>query len=139
MAKRIEDLDTPVLLLDAAACRRNIDRLAAMYKGVAAVRPHFKNHKCPMIARLRVAAGATGMTCAKLAEAEVLAKHGFEDLLVANQIVGADKIRRLTEVARKAKIAVAVDDASNVEMLAAIAKEFGVQFGVLVEIDNGNG
>jgi hypothetical protein len=76
----------------------------------AKLRPHFKNHKCVALARRQIAAGAIGMTCAKLGEAEVLGEHGFHDLLIANQVVGPEKMKRLTRLAGIVdKVAVAID------------------------------
>lgn len=136
---RIEDLDTPALLLDAAAMQRNLRRMADYFRGKQCqLRPHFKNHKCVNLARQQRAAGSiVGFTCAKLGEAEVLAEHGFDDILIANQIVGAPKINRLIEVARKCRIAVAVDCAENISAISQAASSAGVSVGMLVEVDLG--
>ena len=103
------------------------------------LRPHFKSNKCVHIARLQVAAGAVGITCAKLGEAEVLADGGITDILIANQIVGPIKIARLIELRRRADVMVAVDDAGNVADLSAAAAAAGVELRVLVEVDVGMG
>lgn len=117
---RIEELDTPALLLDWTLARGNIDRMAEFFRGRACrLRPHFKNHKCPALARHQVEAGqCAGLTCAKLGEAEVLAEHGFDDVLIANQIVGRPKIERLVALARRIRVQVAVDDAAQAATLA---------------------
>jgi D-serine deaminase-like pyridoxal phosphate-dependent protein len=82
-------IDTPALCLDAGALERNIARMAAFFDGrPAALRPHTKTHKCPTIAWMQLRAGAIGVTCAKLSEAEVMARAGIRDILIANQIVG---------------------------------------------------
>ncbi len=103
------------------------------------LRPHFKSHKCTAIAKLQIKAGAVGITCAKLGEAEVVADAGIRNILIANQIVGPLKIRRLVELCRRADPMVAVDSADNVRMLSTHASAAGVKIGVLVEVDVGMG
>src|SRR5262249_4608405 len=80
-------------------------------------------------------AGAHGVTCAKLGEAEVMAMAGIQDILIANQIVGDKKIARLVNLARRADVIVAVDDEDNVRQLDAAASAIGVQLRVVVEVD----
>ncbi len=136
-----EDLDTPALLLDAAASQRNIRRIAEFFRGrKCRLRPHFKNHKCTALARRQLQAGSVvGFTCAKLGEAEVLAEAGFDDLLVANQVVGRRKIERLLSLARRIKLCVAVDHPAQAEAISAAAAAVGATVGVLVEVDIGMG
>ena len=132
------DLDTPALLLDVAALDRNIARMAAFaHQAGVSLRPHCKTHKCPHIAAKQFAAGAIGVTCQKLGEAEVMAAAGIGGLLIANQIVGPAKIGRLVELARRSGIIVAVDDPYNVASLSEAASAAGVTLGVLVEVDVG--
>lgn len=134
------EIDTPALLLDARALTANIRRLADYFTGRhCKLRPHFKSHKCAAIARKQMEAGAVGITCAKLGEAEAVADAGIRNILIANQIVGPLKIRRLIELCRRADPMVAVDSAENVEMLSALAGAAGVSIGVLVEVDVGMG
>lgn len=137
----IDDLDTPALLLDGAASQRNLRRIAEFFRGrKTQLRPHFKNHKCPELARRQLEAGsAVGMTCAKLGEAEVLASHGFGDLLVANQVVGRRKVARLVELAGKTRVMVAIDDAQQARAISEAARAAGVTVGLLVEVDIGMG
>ncbi len=139
--KPIEDLDTPALLLDRRASDRNIRRMADFFRRrKCRLRPHFKNHKCTTLARRQMEAGsAVGFTCAKLGEAEVLADAGFDDLLVANQVVGREKIARLVRLAGRIKLRVAVDDPTQAEAISAAAAAAGVTVGVLVEVDIGMG
>src|SRR5678816_4496300 len=103
-------LDTPALLVDLDVMEANIARIVATCRahGVA-WRPHSKAHKTPEIAHMQIAAGAIGVTCAKLGEAEVMAAAGIRDILIANQIVGSDKIARLVNVRPHADVKVAVD------------------------------
>lgn len=136
--KPLSEVDTPSLLLDADALQANLARMAAFFTNrPAKLRPHFKSHKCTRIAQLQMQAGAIGITCAKLGEAEVLADAGIQDILIANQIVGPLKVARLVDLARRARPMVAVDSADNVRMLSAAAAAAKLTLGVLVEVDIG--
>jgi len=141
IGSRIEDLDTPALLLDGPASDRNIRRMAAFFNGrKSQLRPHFKNHKCTTLARRQLEAGsAVGITCAKLGEAEVLAEAGFEDVLIANQLVGRRKIARLVDLAARINLKVAVDHAAQAEAISQATAAAGVSVGVLIEVDIGMG
>lgn len=91
-----EELDTPVLCIDLPLLEANIARMAAFLEGGPTVlRPHTKTHKSPLLAYKQLAAGAIGVTCAKLGEGEVMAQAGISEILIANQIVGRQKIHRL--------------------------------------------
>jgi len=134
----LEEIDTPALVLDLDALEGNIARMA---ESVAAsgvrLRPHAKSHKCAEIARRQIAAGAVGVCCQKVSEAEALAAGGVADVLVTNEIVGAAKTARLARLAREAKVAVLADDERNVDELDAAARVERVRLEVLVEIDVG--
>jgi len=134
-------IETPALLLDLDALEANIRTMAEFFAGrKARLRPHFKTHKSPAICRLQVAAGAVGVCCATLSEAEVVLAAGIRNVLIANQIVHPAKIARLANLARSdASIGVCVDDARNVEMLSAAAARAGSTLDVLVEVDVGMG
>jgi D-serine deaminase-like pyridoxal phosphate-dependent protein len=133
-------IDTPALLLDADALEANIQRMAGFFAHRhCKLRPHFKSHKCTTIAQLQMKAGAVGITCAKLGEAEVVADAGIRNILIANQIIGPLKILRLIELCGRADPMVAVDSAENVKMLSENALAGGVRIGVLVEVDVGMG
>lgn len=134
----VDDLDTPALCLDLDVMESNIRVMAAECRehGVA-WRPHSKGHKSPEIARAQLEAGALGVTCAKLGEAEVMADGGIGDVLIANQVVGRHKMPRLVELARRAEPIVAVDDLAQVEPIAQAAAEAGVCVRLLIEIDVG--
>ena len=137
----LEQLDTPVLLLDRSVSDANIERMASFFRGRSVkLRPHFKNHKCVTLAKRQLQAGsAVGMTCAKLGEAEVLADAGFDDVLIANQIVGEAKVSRLAELARRIDVKVAVDRVEQASAISQAAAARGVVVGVLIEIDIGMG
>ena len=132
------EVQTPCLILDVDALERNI---AAMQKAADALgvrlRAHGKMHKCADVARLQVAAGAVGLCCQKVSEAEAFVRAGIDDVLVSNQIVDPLKIERLAGLAARARIGVCVDDAANVAALSAAAAARGVTLDVLVEIDCG--
>ena len=134
-----DGIDTPALCLDANALERNIDRMAAFFGArPAALRPHCKTHKCPTIAWMQLRAGAIGVTCAKLDEAEAMARAGIRDILIANQIIGP-KIPRLMGLATYSDVMVAVDDIANAEDLSAAACAAGVTLRVLLEVEVGMG
>lgn len=132
-------LPTPCLVVDPEALDDNLAHLAGYFAGRRCrLRPHFKSHKCVAMARRQLAAGsAAGITCAKLSEAERLVEGGIDDILIANQVVGEGKVRRLAALNRQATVRVAVDAPENVAELGRIASEAGVEVGVLVEVDIG--
>lgn len=132
------DLDTPALWVELDCLERNIAALAQHFKAAGvAWRPHTKGIKVPAIAHKLLAAGAKGITCAKLGEAEVMAAAGITDILIANQIVTPAKITRLVNLRAQADVKVAVDDASNVSAIGAAAQEKGVTVGLLIEVNTG--
>lgn len=140
IGRPLDELDTPVLLLDRAACERNLAQMAAFFADRPAnLRPHFKNHKCPTLARRQLAAGAIGITCATLREAELLVASGCDDVLIANQVVGRGKLARLAQLARRASICVAIDHPDHLTAISAAASAVDAVVNVLVEVDIGMG
>ena len=136
----LNDLDTPVLLADLDILERNIARMARIsHNGGKALRPHTKTHKTPEIARMQIAAGAQGLTCAKLGEAEVLVDAGFDDVFIANQIVGPLKIERLLNLALRARITVAIDSVEVALPIGDAAAARGIRVPVRIEVDTGLG
>ena len=135
---KLNELDTPVLLVDADALERNIARMRDLTKAAGiACRPHAKAHKTPVIAEMQLAAGAVGVCCAKLGEAEVMAANGITDILITSPVIGVSKLMRLMSVAGQAKIAVVVDDAVNVADMARCAHTAGVRVELVIEVDVG--
>src|SRR5688572_9783630 len=136
---RIDDLDTPCLLLDLDAVEHNIATMMASLAGTGvALRPHFKTPKCPEIAKMQLDAGAIGITVAKLGEAEVLADAGIGPVLMANQVVGRIKVDRLMALlARGIDISVAVESEFNVRELAEGARRSGQRAAAIIEVDAG--
>lgn len=136
----VDEVDTPALLLDLEAFDRNLERLMASVAGTGVtVRPHAKSHKCPQIALRQMAAGAVGVCCQKVSEAEALVDGGVPDVLIANEVVLPAKLKRLAALARRARVAICADDPRNVDALAQAAQAAGVQIEVLVEVDVGAG
>lgn len=133
-----EALETPALWVDLDQLEGNIQRLADHFRQAGVQwRPHTKGVKTPAIAHKMLEAGAIGVTCAKLGEAEVMAAAGIKDILVANQIVGPQKITRLVNLRRQVDVKVIVDCIENVQAIGAAAIAKGVTVGVLVEINVG--
>ena len=127
------ELDTPALLIDLDTMEANIAAMANYFSTVNAdLRPHVKTHKTPIIAHKQIAAGAIGVTCAKLGEAEAVIHAGIRDVLIANQIVGTQKIARLINLAKHSEIMVAVDNAENVQAIAEAAAAKGATVRMLV-------
>lgn len=140
MSRRLFELDTPALVVDLDIMEHNMDHMMRfLLKGTVGIRPHAKSHKTPEIAKMQLERGAVGITCAKLGEAEALVGAGIPDVLIANQVVGKEKLRRLAELALKAKLRVAVDSPQNVKELSEAAVTAGSTVGVLVEVDIGLG
>jgi len=136
---RLEEVDTPALIVDLDAFEANLRRLADAVHGRVRVRPHAKMHKCAEIAKRQIALGAVGVCCQKVSEAEALVEGGVADVLVTNEIVGPRKLERLAALARRATIGVCVDDAGNVRDLQAAAARAGATLATYVEIDVGMG
>lgn len=136
----VADLDTPALIVDLDALDANIAFIARTLaeRGVG-WRPHAKAHKSPAVAHRLLTAGARGITCAKLGEAEIYAASGIRDILVANQVVGPIKTRRLAHLAREAEVIVAVDSVANVREIDAAGAAAGSRPRLLIELDSGMG
>jgi D-serine deaminase-like pyridoxal phosphate-dependent protein len=136
----LREVDTPALVIDLDAFEANLRVMAdaARELGVR-LRPHAKMHKSPVIALKQIALGAVGVCCQKVSEAEVLAAGGVGDILVSNEVAGAQKLDRLARLARACRVAVCADDAGNVAELERAAERHGVRLDVLVEIDVGGG
>jgi D-serine deaminase-like pyridoxal phosphate-dependent protein len=132
------DIPTPALVVDVGALERNIRRMAAFFQPRASkLRPHFKAHKTPEIARRQLAAGScTGLTCATVFEAEVAAPLS-DDILIANEVVGPAACRRVAALARRVAITIAVDSVAGLEAIGAAARETGAAVGVLVDVNVG--
>lgn len=135
-----DGLSTPAVVVDLDVLERNIRRMAARAREAGVrLRPHAKTHKCPQIGRLQRAAGAWGLSLAKVGEAEVFADAGFDDLFVAFPVVGEDKGRRLLALSDRARVAVGVDSVEGAQTLAAPFHAAGRTLEVLLKVDVGYG
>jgi D-serine deaminase-like pyridoxal phosphate-dependent protein len=134
----LAQLDTPSVLVDLDILEANVHRMAdfAARHGVK-LRPHAKSHKTAGIARRQLAAGAVGLTVAKLDEAEAYLNAGFADLFVANQVIGPLKWRRLAELQAHGTVAVGVDSLEGARGIAEAARDVHTTLPVLIEIDTG--
>jgi D-serine deaminase-like pyridoxal phosphate-dependent protein len=134
----LDDLSTPALIVDCAALDRNIARMAAFFaEGSCRLRPHFKAHKTPAIARRQLAAGSvSGLTCATVGEAEIVSAF-CDDILLANEVVTADKCGRIAALARTRSVLVAVDSPDGLGALVSAALKARVTVGVLVDVNVG--
>ncbi len=135
----VNELDTPAAVVDLDRLEANIARLQSYLEshGIAN-RPHIKTHKIPAIAQMQVKAGAHGIACQKIGEAEVMADAGMEDIFLPYNIVGASKLARLARLAQRVRISVSADSAFTVHGLSAAAGQAGVELPVMVEFDTGD-
>ena len=134
---RLEEVDTPALILELDAFESNLKRLADAVAGRVRVRAHAKTHKCPEIARRQVAAGAVGVCCQKVSEAEAMVDGGIADVLVSNEVVGGGKLERLAALARRARLGVCVDHADNVRALQAAMERASARIDTYIELEVG--
>ena len=138
IGSHVTEVDTPALLIELDALERNIRRMQERIEGTKLrLRPHAKTHKSTAIANMQVVAGAVGVCCQKVSEAEIMVDGGIGDVLISNEVIGAAKLDRVAALARRAKVAVCVDDFDNVQELAATAEKFGAKIDVLVELNVG--
>lgn len=134
----ISELDTPALLLDMAAAERNIAKMAAFFVDKPCkLRPHTKTHKLPLLAHAQLKAGAIGITCAKVEEAALFVESGIKSILIANQVVGQQKIRNLLNLLDRADVIVCLDSFENASALSEAAGGAGKRISFLVEVDTG--
>jgi len=135
----VEELDTPVLLVDLDLMEKNIARMADYLKPrKTKLRAHTKVHRIPFIAHMQLRAGAVGICCQKVSEAHAMVAAGVKDVIVTNQIVTPQKIERLVALAKEAKASVPIDNEQNAQLISRIASEEGVEVGVLVDVHMGS-
>jgi D-serine deaminase-like pyridoxal phosphate-dependent protein len=135
-----KELSTPALVIDLDILERNLDHMAAycQERGLA-LRPHTKTHKTPEVAWMQIDRGAAGVTVAKVGEAEVLAEAGLDDILIAYPVWGADKLRRIAELAGKRRLTIALDHEATAQALSQALAVHNQSINVLVEFDSGVG
>ena len=135
-----ESIDTPAVLIDLAVVRRNVDRTQAIFDDLGvAFRPHIKTHRIPEFARMQIEAGACGITCQKIGEAEVMSAAGIDDILITYNIIGEGKLARLVDLAKRCSLSVTADNASVVNGLSGAFSNEVQPLEVLVECDTGQG
>ena len=134
----LEELDTPALVVDLDVLESNIAEMAAVAREAGVrLRPHTKTHKSPEIARMQLASGASGVTVAKLGEAEVMADAGVDDLLIAYPLLGDAKLARLRALMERAAVRVSLDSVEVAQGIGQVGTELGRDVPVLVEVDTG--
>lgn len=134
------DLDTPAVIVDREIAEANLARAQAYADANGLkMRPHIKTHKLPLFARRQLELGAVGITCQKVGEAEVMADAGIEDIFVPYNILGRDKLERLSALHGRIALSVTADNAATVEGYAARFSDAGRPLPVLIECDTGGG
>jgi len=134
----ISELETPAVIVDLDVMERNLSRVADYCRTHhLLLRPHTKTHKIPELAKRQIASGATGITVAKLGEAEVMRDAGIDDILIAYPIVGPEKTARLARIAERARIRVSLDSIDAARGISAAAARQGSKIGILIEMDVG--
>ncbi len=137
-AKIAREYGTPALVIDMDRVERNISRIQAICDAAGvANRPHIKTHKSPFLARLQIQAGAQGITCQKLGEAEVMAEAGLDDILISYNLIGGEKIARLGALLAKTNVTVAADNAVVIAGLSHAGTAAGRPLPVVIECDTG--
>ncbi len=139
--EHLSQLETPCLVIDVDQVKRNIELMqkAADAAGCR-LRPHIKTHKMPYFARMQVEAGAKGITCAKVSEAEIMAEGGLRDIFIAYPMVGAFRVKRAIALHHCVdRLILAVDSLAGAVMLDEMAEKSGVRLEVRLEIDTGAG
>ena len=138
LGTKVEKLPTPSLLLDIEIVRSNYASIAKKYKNTACkMSQHGKNLKTHKLALMQIEAGGTvnGICSAKVSEAEVMVSGGIKDILITNQIVTPDKIKRMCKLSKLADIKVCVDNLENVRLISEIASTLDTTIGILIEIE----
>ena len=134
----LEDVDTPALVVDLDIYERNLDRMATLIEASGKkLRPHAKMHKTPSVALDQIKRGAVGVCCQKISEAECMVEGGIGDVLITNEIVSKAKLKRVAQLAHKAKIGICVDNKNATLALNEECAAENVTIRVLVEIDVG--
>jgi len=138
IGRHLSELDTPALCIDLDRMERNVRAMAAAHKAAGKNwRPHAKCHKSPAVAHKQIAAGAIGMTVAKVSEAEVYIQSGIRDVLIANMVVGRQKLERLAGLCRHGNPIQAVDHFAQAEALSEVCGRLGVRCRVILEVNIG--
>eukprot|EP00005_Dracoamoeba_jomungandri_P002326 CAMPEP_0174261028 /NCGR_PEP_ID=MMETSP0439-20130205/11190_1 /TAXON_ID=0 /ORGANISM="Stereomyxa ramosa, Strain Chinc5" /LENGTH=550 /DNA_ID=CAMNT_0015345439 /DNA_START=160 /DNA_END=1809 /DNA_ORIENTATION=- len=137
VGKKIEELDTPSFLLNMDAFEHNVALMSQRFKEKGIKwRPPVKAHKCPELTQHLFNAGAEGVLVLKVSEAEAFANAGINDIFIANEVIGPQKIPKLIQLAKRVKrLRICVEDPDNIKEIAAAAQEKEAKIEMLVEID----
>lgn len=132
---KLHEVDTPALIIDLDVMEKNIQRLQT-YLSMHNInnRPHIKTHKIPAIAHIQLKAGAIGITCQKLGEAEVMADAGINDILITYNIIGQQKMERLVRLAHRTELTVAIDNIVAAKGMSEAAMSNGIRVNILLEL-----
>jgi D-serine deaminase-like pyridoxal phosphate-dependent protein len=134
----VSELETPAVIVDLDVMERNLSRMGNYCRAhELKLRPHTKSHKIPELARMQIASGATGITVAKLGEAEVMLEAGLTDILIAYPLVGRDKTNRLAKLADRTNVTVSLDSEEAARGISEAATAHHVKVGILAEVDVG--
>ena len=137
---REDELGTPIVVVDYERAARNVARAQAYCDQHGLLfRPHVKTHKTRLFAEMQAAAGAVGVTCQTIEEAEAMVEAGIDDILITYPILGLDKVRSLGALAKRARLAIAADSREAIAACAEAASQSGCEIGFLVECDTGMG
>ena len=138
VGRAVVDLETPALVIDLDVLDANVVRMIATARRAGSrLRPHVKTHRMAAVAARLKLAGAEGICCAKVGEAEAFADAGFDDIFIANQVAGESRLIRLLELAERTRLAVGVDHAEHVRALGAAFEPSATTIDVSIEIDTG--
>jgi len=133
-----QEIDTPALLIDSDLLTRNIGYMQAKASDLGVfLRPHIKTHKSNYIAKLQIKAGAVGIAAAKIGEAEVLARAGIKDILIANQIVGENKLERIKKLSQSINVSFGLDSIEALNQAEKVFCNAEKKAQVLIEINSG--
>ena len=136
----VSELETPILMIDLDVMERNLHKMAAFFKNrPAKLRPHTKTHKTAALAHKQIEAGAIGICCGSLDEAEVMISRGIRDVLVTREIVSPEKTARVAALARHSDIMIVVDDEEVANQFSQAGEAQGTQIRTLVDVDLGLG
>ena len=135
---KITEIDTPSIIVDLNIAEDNIKKMQSFAnENNVSMRPHSKTNKSPYWAKKQIQAGAIGICCAKLGEAEMMAEGGVKEILIPNQIVTEQKIKRLVDVNKKSKVMVAVENLENVSTLSEHFEKNSMKLSVIIEVNVG--
>jgi D-serine deaminase-like pyridoxal phosphate-dependent protein len=132
------EFGTPAVVIDLDRVDRNIERVQGVCEAAGvANRPHIKTHKSPVLAKMQIAAGASGVTCQKLGEAEIMADAGIENILVSYNLIGAARSGRLAALRKRADVTICADNPVTLAAYADAAAAANAPIGVVIECDTG--